>query len=43
MGMQTIAKYVENDEFLQTVRSLGIDYAQGHAGGSRQLLLGIAC
>lgn len=33
MGMQTIPEYVENDEILQTVCSLGIDYAQVHAVG----------
>lgn len=31
MGIQTIAEFVENDEILQAVRKLGVDYAQGYA------------
>lgn len=31
MGIQTIAEYVENDEILQKLQSLGVDYAQGYA------------
>ena len=30
MGLKTIAEYVENKELLQSVRELGIDYAQGY-------------
>ncbi|MEO0802305.1 MAG: amino acid adenylation domain-containing protein [Cyanobacteria bacterium J06642_2] len=30
MGLQTIAEFVENDEILEELRSLGIDYAQGY-------------
>ncbi len=31
MGLKTIAEYVENPAVLETVRTLGIDYAQGYA------------
>lgn len=31
MGIETIAEFVENDEILKKVQSLGIDYAQGYA------------
>lgn len=30
MGLKTIAEYVENEEVLQIVREIGIDYAQGY-------------
>jgi EAL domain-containing protein (putative c-di-GMP-specific phosphodiesterase class I) len=30
MGLKTIAEYVESKELLQSVRELGIDYAQGY-------------
>ncbi|MGV0027810.1 EAL domain-containing protein [Phormidesmis priestleyi] len=30
MGIQTIAEFVENDEILEQLRSLGVDYAQGY-------------
>jgi len=33
MGMLTVAEYVEDDETLNLVRGLGVDYAQGHAVG----------
>ncbi|OEY70941.1 diguanylate cyclase [Rheinheimera salexigens] len=31
MGIRTVAEYVENDQILQAVQQLGIDYAQGYA------------
>lgn len=31
MNVKTIAEYVENEEILQMVREIGIDYAQGYA------------
>ena len=31
MGMRTVAEFVEDDAILEQVRSLGLDYAQGHA------------
>jgi EAL domain-containing protein (putative c-di-GMP-specific phosphodiesterase class I) len=30
LGMKTIAEYVENDEILQILRDIGVDYAQGY-------------
>lgn len=30
LGLETIAEYVENDEILEILRDLGIDFAQGH-------------
>lgn len=40
MGIRTIAEYVEDPPTLETVRALGIDYAQGYAVGKvRQLEL----
>jgi len=30
MGMQTIAEFVENEETLQLLKQLGVDYAQGY-------------
>lgn len=38
MGLKTIAEYVENPNVLETVQSLGIDYAQGYAISSPQPL-----
>ena len=29
LGMKTVAEYVENDEILQVLKNLGVDYAQG--------------
>ena len=29
LGMKTVAEYVENDEILQVLKELGVDYAQG--------------
>jgi EAL domain-containing protein (putative c-di-GMP-specific phosphodiesterase class I) len=38
MGIRTVAEFVEDGLTLDTVRALGIDYAQGHAlGEARQL------
>ena len=33
MGMKTIAEFVENDEILQALIEIGVDYAQGYATG----------
>jgi diguanylate cyclase (GGDEF)-like protein len=30
LGVKTVAEWVENDEILQTLREIGIDYAQGY-------------
>jgi EAL domain-containing protein (putative c-di-GMP-specific phosphodiesterase class I) len=30
MGIQTIAEFVENDEILDRLRRLGVDFAQGY-------------
>ena len=30
MGKKTVAEYVENDEILQLLREMGVDYAQGY-------------
>ena len=38
MGIQTIAEFVENDEIMQKLRKIGVDYAQGYAI-SRPILL----
>jgi EAL domain-containing protein (putative c-di-GMP-specific phosphodiesterase class I) len=32
-GIQTIAEYVENEDLLNAVHDLGIDYAQGYHTG----------
>jgi EAL domain-containing protein (putative c-di-GMP-specific phosphodiesterase class I) len=38
MGIRTVAEFVEDGATLDTVRALGIDYAQGYAlGEARQL------
>lgn len=33
MGMETIAEFVENDEILEKLSEIGVDYAQGYALG----------
>ncbi len=33
MGMQTIAEFVENDEILEILKEIGVDYAQGYGVG----------
>jgi EAL domain-containing protein (putative c-di-GMP-specific phosphodiesterase class I) len=33
LGMKTIAEFVEDEEVLQAIRDLGIDYAQGYFVG----------
>ena len=31
IGIQTIAEFVENNDILEALRKLGVDYAQGYA------------
>jgi EAL domain-containing protein (putative c-di-GMP-specific phosphodiesterase class I) len=31
MGIQTIAEFVENEEILARITTMGVDYAQGYA------------
>ena len=31
MGLKTIAEFVETEEILDSIRNLGVDYAQGYA------------
>lgn len=39
LGILTIAEFIENDEVLQAVRSMGVDYAQGfHLGRPTRVL-----
>jgi diguanylate cyclase (GGDEF)-like protein len=38
MGIKTIAEYVENEEVLEVVKDLGIDYAQGYYLGKPEPL-----
>ncbi len=38
MGMQTIAEFVENDEIMQKLRLIGVDFAQGYGVGKPQPL-----
>jgi len=38
MGMKTIAEFVENDEIVELLRAIGVDYAQGYGLGLPQPL-----
>jgi len=38
MGKRTVAEYVESMEILDTLREMGVDYAQGYAIGKPELL-----
>ena len=38
MGIKTIAEFVERGEILETLREVGVDYAQGYAVGKPLLL-----
>ena len=38
MGKQTIAEFVENEEILEVLRGIGVDYVQGYAVGRPELL-----
>jgi EAL domain-containing protein (putative c-di-GMP-specific phosphodiesterase class I) len=38
MGKRTIAEFVENDEILDKLREVGVDYAQGYRIGRPQPL-----
>lgn len=40
LGVQTVAEWVESDQELEAVRSLGVDYAQGYLIGRPQSLAG---
>lgn len=39
MGIQTIAEFVENDEILQKIKAIGVDYAQGYGIGKPHPLI----
>lgn len=39
MGKKTVAEFVENDEILDKLREIGVDYAQGYGVGKPQLLV----
>jgi EAL domain-containing protein (putative c-di-GMP-specific phosphodiesterase class I) len=30
MGLHTIAEFAENDEIIQSLKEIGVDYAQGY-------------
>ena len=30
MGIKTVAEYVENQEIFETIKTIGVDYAQGY-------------
>jgi len=38
MGMKTVAEFVENDEILEHLRTIGVDYAQGYGIGKPEPL-----
>ena len=38
MGMQTIAEYVENEEVLNKLKEIGVDYGQGYFFGKSEKL-----
>ena len=39
LGKQTIAEYVENEEILEILKEIGVDFAQGfHAGRPEPIL-----
>ena len=38
MGMSTIAEFVENDEILENLKSIGVDFAQGYGLGKPEIL-----
>ena len=38
MGLQTIAEFVESQEILEALRTVGVDYAQGYYVGKPQPL-----
>jgi diguanylate cyclase (GGDEF)-like protein len=38
LGLKTIAEFVETQEVYETIRSIGVDYCQGHYFGVPQLL-----
>lgn len=33
MGMETVAEFVENDEILEELKNIGVDFAQGYGIG----------
>jgi EAL domain-containing protein (putative c-di-GMP-specific phosphodiesterase class I) len=41
MHLETVAEYVENEQILDFVAQLGVDYAQGHAVGKPAPLDGV--
>jgi EAL domain-containing protein (putative c-di-GMP-specific phosphodiesterase class I) len=41
-GKQTIAEFAENEEIINMLRSLGVDYAQGYGISSPQRILRVA-
>ena len=40
MGIKTVAEFVENDEVLDKLAQIGVDYAQGYGIGRPQELHG---
>ncbi|MEO0971954.1 MAG: EAL domain-containing protein [Pseudomonadota bacterium] len=43
MGKQTIAEFVENEEILEALREIGVDFAQGYGIGRPVALDPVAC